>query len=107
MDTSGYLERFRLDGRTALITGASRNIGAAIAGAFAAAGANLVVNARTGPALDAFAAGVRERFGVDPIAETTERVAAYPASASLTPENQPPLSHTNERTNRDREMQTT
>jgi NAD(P)-dependent dehydrogenase (short-subunit alcohol dehydrogenase family) len=65
VDNPGYLERFRLDGRTALITGASRNIGAAIARAFAAAGANLIVNARTAAALDGFAAGVRERYGVE------------------------------------------
>src|SRR5262245_6673031 len=65
VDSPKYLERFRLDGRTALITGASRNIGAAIARAFAAAGANLIVNARTAAALDAFAAGVRERYGVE------------------------------------------
>jgi NAD(P)-dependent dehydrogenase (short-subunit alcohol dehydrogenase family) len=59
-----YLDRFRLDGRTALITGASRNIGAAIGRAFAAAGANLVVNARTAGPLEAFAAEVHARFSV-------------------------------------------
>jgi NAD(P)-dependent dehydrogenase (short-subunit alcohol dehydrogenase family) len=59
-----YLDRYRLDGRTALITGASRNIGAAIGRAFAEAGADLVVNARGAGALDAYADSVRERFGV-------------------------------------------
>ena len=39
--------RVRLQGKTALVTGASRNIGRAIALAFAAEGANLVVNTRT------------------------------------------------------------
>ena len=63
-DPHRYLDRFRLDGRTALITGASRNIGAAISRAFAEAGANLVVNARGAQALEAFAASIRERFGV-------------------------------------------
>lgn len=62
---ASYLDRFRLDGRTALITGASRNIGAAITRAFAEAGANLLVNARGAAALDAFARSVRERFGVE------------------------------------------
>ena len=61
---SSYLERFRLDGRTALITGASRNIGAAIARAFAEAGADLVVNARSAGPLEAFAQSVCERYGV-------------------------------------------
>ncbi len=36
----------RLQGKTALVTGASRNIGRAIALAFAAEGANLVLNTR-------------------------------------------------------------
>jgi len=63
-DAHHYLDRFRLDGRTALITGASRNIGAAISRAFAEAGANLVINARGAEALDVFAQSVRERFGV-------------------------------------------
>src|SRR5439155_8492149 len=38
--------RMSLEGRTALITGASRNIGRAIALAFAAEGADLVLNTR-------------------------------------------------------------
>jgi NAD(P)-dependent dehydrogenase (short-subunit alcohol dehydrogenase family) len=59
-----YLDRFRLDGRTALITGASRNIGAAISRAFAEAGAELVINARTAAPLEACAAALRERYGV-------------------------------------------
>ena len=62
------LDRFRLDGRTALITGASRNIGAAISRAFAEAGATLVINARNAAPLEACAAGLREQFGVQALA---------------------------------------
>jgi NAD(P)-dependent dehydrogenase (short-subunit alcohol dehydrogenase family) len=51
----------RLSGRTALITGASRNIGRAIALAFAAEGADLVLNTRVnGEELEAVAAECRK-----------------------------------------------
>src|SRR5919202_1519842 len=51
----------RLRGRTALITGASRNIGRAIALAFAAEGADLVLNTRAnGDELDAVASECRK-----------------------------------------------
>lgn len=68
MGEHGYLERFRLDGRTALITGASRNIGAAISRAFAEAGAGLVINARTPEPLEACAGALRQRYGVPVLA---------------------------------------
>ena len=45
------LERFRLDGRRALVTGASRGIGRAIALAFAEAGADVALTARSEDAL--------------------------------------------------------
>jgi NAD(P)-dependent dehydrogenase (short-subunit alcohol dehydrogenase family) len=53
----GALDRFRLDGRVAIVTGASRGIGRAIAVAYAEAGAQVVVTSRN---LDACAAVVRE-----------------------------------------------
>lgn len=50
------LERFRLDGRTALVTGAGRGIGAAIAVALAEAGADVAITARTAAQLEEVAA---------------------------------------------------
>src|SRR5262245_805531 len=53
--------RVNLKGKTALVTGASRNIGRAIALAFAAEGADLVLNTRTNrEELDAVAAACRK-----------------------------------------------
>lgn len=46
------MDGFRLDGRTALVTGASRGIGAAIARALDAAGARVAVTARGRPGLE-------------------------------------------------------
>lgn len=56
-----YLEKFRLDGKIALITGGTRGIGLAIAHAFGEAGARLVISSRH-PVVDA---------------EKTLRVAGY------------------------------
>ncbi|MEM7406940.1 MAG: SDR family oxidoreductase [Pseudomonadota bacterium] len=53
----------RLAGKTALITGASRGIGRAIAEAFAAEGADLVINARDAHALQSCAGQLRSTHG--------------------------------------------
>ena len=55
------LDRFRIDGQVALITGSGRGIGAACALAFADAGADVVLSARTQKELDETAAEVRAR----------------------------------------------
>ncbi len=55
--------RHWLVGRSALVTGASRGIGAATAEAIAAAGAHVVLAARDGEALEAVAARIREGGG--------------------------------------------
>jgi 7-alpha-hydroxysteroid dehydrogenase len=47
--------RFRLDGKTALVTGAGRGIGRAIALALAAAGADVAIASRTRGDLDSLA----------------------------------------------------
>jgi 7-alpha-hydroxysteroid dehydrogenase len=54
------LDRFRLDGRVAVITGAGRGIGAAAAVALAEAGADVVVSARSRDQLEKVAARVEE-----------------------------------------------
>jgi NAD(P)-dependent dehydrogenase (short-subunit alcohol dehydrogenase family) len=53
-----------LTGRVALVTGASRGIGAATAAAVAAAGAHVVLAARDGPALDLVAGRIRDAGGL-------------------------------------------
>lgn len=53
------LDRFRLDGRVAVITGAGRGIGAGCARAYAEAGADVAITARTEEQLEVVAAEVR------------------------------------------------
>jgi 7-alpha-hydroxysteroid dehydrogenase len=53
------LDRFRLDDQVAVITGAGRGLGAAIALAFAEAGADVVISSRTQSELDDVAEQVR------------------------------------------------
>lgn len=53
------LERFRLDGKVAWVTGAARNLGAEVALAFAEVGANVAVTARSLPEVEAVAARIR------------------------------------------------
>lgn len=64
-------DSFRLDGRAAIVTGASRGIGAATALALAGSGADLVVSARSQEALASLAAKVEN--------DTGRRVVAIPA----------------------------
>jgi 7-alpha-hydroxysteroid dehydrogenase len=58
----GLIDRFRLDGKVAVITGAGRGIGQAIALAFAEQGADVVISARTESEIEATADRAR-KFG--------------------------------------------
>jgi 7-alpha-hydroxysteroid dehydrogenase len=57
------LDRFRLPGRAAVVTGASRGIGAGVALTLAEAGADVVLAARNPDALDELAAKVKAETG--------------------------------------------
>ena len=59
---------FKLEGKTALVTGASRGIGREIAITFASAGANVILAARSGDALEELAETIRASGGGEPFA---------------------------------------
>ncbi len=67
-----------LEGRAAIITGASQGLGLAIAKAYVSAGASVFLCARDGSLLD------RARSDVAALAGPGQRVAAMPADVSLT-----------------------
>ena len=74
MVSSSYLhapEIVKLDGKVAIVTGASKGIGKATASAFAAAGAKVVLAARTRETLEQVAAALRES-GVEAVVVPTD-----------------------------------
>ena len=78
---------FRLDGRTALVTGAGRGLGVGMAEGLARAGAEVVLAARTASEIEAVAASIIEAGGaaralpldVSDETATREAIAALPA----------------------------
>jgi NAD(P)-dependent dehydrogenase (short-subunit alcohol dehydrogenase family) len=76
---------FRLDGKLALVTGAGRGIGRAIALALADAGAELVLNSRTPAELEAVAVEITGRGGQARVLpfDVTDAVAARDAIGGL------------------------
>lgn len=79
------LDRFRLDDQTAVITGAGRGLGAAVALAFAEAGADVLIASRTQAELNGIAEQVRRtgRHAHVVVADlaNTDAVAALPGVA--------------------------
>ena len=62
-DTSRIEERFRLDGKVAVVTGGSRGMGAAVATGFAMAGADVVIASRKLDNCEAVANEISEKTG--------------------------------------------
>lgn len=58
---NSLLDRFRLDGKVAVVTGSGQGIGRAIAWALADAGCDVAINARRRSDLEQTAAGIEER----------------------------------------------
>ena len=82
--------RFRLEGRTAFITGASSGIGAALAEAFAGAGASVALVARRVERLDALAQalranGTRVSIVALDVNDTAGRVPHWPIVSCMRP----------------------
>src|SRR3546814_20121915 len=63
-------DRFRLDGRTAILTGVGPGVGEHVAKAYAELGANVVISARSGDRLERIAAEINAADGGRALAVT-------------------------------------
>src|SRR2546421_9580480 len=89
MTTSTTQASRRLEGRVAIVTGASRGIGAAVARAFSHAGAAVVLAARDHDALARLAGELSEAGGTV-LAGPTPRPPPPPPAPPLRPAGGPP-----------------
>src|SRR3546814_12282377 len=65
-------DRFRLDGRTAILTGVGPGVGEHVAKAYAELGANFVISARSGDRLERIAADITAADGGRSLAVTSD-----------------------------------
>src|SRR3546814_10905310 len=65
-------DRFRLDGRTAILSGVGPGVGEHVAKAYAELGANVVISARSGDRLERIAAEIKAADGGRALAVTAD-----------------------------------
>ena len=62
---ANVLDRFRLDGKVALVTGGARGLGRVISDALASAGARIALTSRAAAQAEAMATSLRSSQGVE------------------------------------------
>ena len=82
---SAILDRFRLEGRTAIVTGGSRGLGFEIASALASAGASVVVTSRARESAESAATRIAASTGSAAIGLALELKDALGGSVGLAP----------------------
>ena len=81
-----FAPNFRLDGRRALVTGAGRGIGRAVAEAYAAAGASVILCARSAQEIEQAAEAIRSAgCDAEPLVADVTDVTAFAAAIAALP----------------------